>query len=285
MDARFALNSGLYSPATIAAPDPEQLIRMNFGLVRKIAWHTHGRVSSAIDIEELMQIGMIALIEAARAFEDRGQAAFTTYASVRVRGAMIDALRKQATLCRSALRKRRELNAARSELVAKLGHPPSEVELARHLDLPLSELHEQISATQELRHESMDEVYSEHSIWFASEEPDALEQLQSADMKRALVEAIANLPEGNGAATLFRRRIESGGNRRSTWRRRRPHLPDQEIGAGKSAKNAWRLGGMKRARIHAARRRSSRSIATSDAPLLSAISRAATRLHAPAIRM
>lgn len=195
MDARFALNHGLYSPTAITTPDPEQLIRMNFGLVRKIAWHTHGRVSSAIDIEELMQIGMIALIEAARAFEDRGQAAFTTYASVRIRGAMIDALRKQATLCRSALKKRRELNAARAELSARLGRPPSEIELARHLDIPVTELHEQIASTQELRHESIDEVYSEHSIWFASEAPDALEQLQSADMKRALVEAIASLPE------------------------------------------------------------------------------------------
>ena len=195
MDARVALNPRLYSPAAIATPDPEQLIRMNFGLVRKIAWHTHGRVSSAIDIEELMQIGMIALIEAARAFEDRGQAAFTTYASVRIRGAMIDALRKQATLCRSALRRRRELNAARSELAAQLGQPPSESELARHLDIPLAELHDQIAATQELRHESIDEIYSEHSIWFASEEPDALQQLESEDMRRALVEAISSLPE------------------------------------------------------------------------------------------
>lgn len=195
MDARFALNAGLYSPTVASATDPEQLVRANFALVRKIAWHTHGRVSSAIEIEELVQIGMIALIEAARTFEERGQAAFATYASMRIRGAMIDALRKQATLCRSALRRRRELNTARSELAAQLGHLPSDVELAEHLQLPLEKLQSQIAATQELRHESIDEVYSEHSIWFASEEPDALEQLESEGLQRALVEAISCLPE------------------------------------------------------------------------------------------
>jgi RNA polymerase sigma factor for flagellar operon FliA len=186
---------GLYTPAALVQPDPEQLVRAHLGLVRKIAWHTHGRVSTAIDIEELVQIGMISLIEAARTFVDRGQAAFATYASVRVRGAMIDALRKQATMCRSALRRRRELNAARALLAGQLGRPPSEAELARHLDLPLSELQAQVHATQGVRYESIDEIYSDHSIWFADDEPDALDRLEAGDLKSALAGAIGQLPE------------------------------------------------------------------------------------------
>lgn len=195
MDARFALNPGLYTPAALAQPDPEQLVRTHLGLVRKIAWHTHGRVSTALDIEELVQIGMIALIEAARTFVDRGQAAFATYASVRVRGAMIDALRKQATMCRSALRKRRELNAARALLSGELGRPPTESELASHLELPLQELQEQVNATQGVRYESIDDIYSDHSIWFAADEPDALERLEAGELKASLVQAIGQLPE------------------------------------------------------------------------------------------
>lgn len=195
MDARLGLEPGLYAPAKLAAREPERLIQNHLGLVRKIAWHTHARVSTALDIEELVQIGMIALIEAARTFEDRGHAAFSTYANVRVRGAMIDALRKQATMCRSALKRRRELNAAREQLSGELGRAPTDVELAEYFDVPVASIQQDITATQGLRYESMDEVYSDHSIWFADEEPDAFEQLQSAGLREALVEAIGKLPE------------------------------------------------------------------------------------------
>ncbi len=195
MDARLGLDPGLYAPAALAARDPERLIHNHLGLVRKIAWHTHARVSSALDIEELMQIGMIALIEAARTFEDRGHAVFATYANVRVRGAMIDALRKQATLCRSALKRRRELNAAREQLAGQLGRMPTNIELAERLNMPVADIHEAIQSTQGVRYESLDEVYSDHSIWFTSDEPDAFEQLQSAELRQALIEAIGKLPE------------------------------------------------------------------------------------------
>ena len=78
------------------ASSPEQLARRYMPLVRKIAWHVHGRVSSAIEIEDLLQIGMVALVEAANGFEDRGLG-FATYAQMRVRGAMIDHLRRHST--------------------------------------------------------------------------------------------------------------------------------------------------------------------------------------------
>lgn len=195
MDARLGLDPALYSPANLAAREPERLIQNHLGLVRKIAWHTHARVSTALDIEELVQIGMIALIEAARTFEDRGHATFATYANVRVRGAMIDALRKQATMCRSALKRRRELNAARDQLAGQLGRAPTDVELAAHFEVPLAEIHEAIHATQGLRYESIDEVYSDHSVWFADDEPDAFQKLQSAGLRAALMEAIRNLPQ------------------------------------------------------------------------------------------
>lgn len=195
MDARLGLDLGLYSPAALSRSDPERLIQNHLALVRKIAWHTHARVSTALDIEELVQIGMVALIEAARSFEDRGHAAFSTYATVRVRGAMIDALRKQATLCRSALRRRRELSAARAALEGQLGRAPTDSELAVAMDLSVAELQELLSQTQAVRHESMDEVYSDHSIWFADEEPDAFDRLQSSELRSHLIDAIQSLPE------------------------------------------------------------------------------------------
>jgi RNA polymerase sigma factor for flagellar operon FliA len=195
MDARAANALGLYGFGSRPQPDPDRLVRTHMPLVRKIAWHTHARVSTVLDIEELVQTGMVALIEAARNFEDRGQAVFSTYASVRIRGAMIDSLRKHATMCRSALRKRRELNTARDRLAGNLGRMPTHEELSREMEVSEDELREMLSATQGVRYESMDEVYSDHSIWFASDEPDAFDALTSSDMRQAIAAALTDLPE------------------------------------------------------------------------------------------
>src|SRR5947199_3268135 len=133
----MALIDPQYGPATYqkqARPAPETLVRAHMALVRKIAWHVHARVATAIDVEDLAQIGMVALVEAANCFEDRGHA-FATYASVRIRGAMIDHLRRQATICRSAMTRRREFASVRQRLEGRFGREASEAEMAAELGL------------------------------------------------------------------------------------------------------------------------------------------------------
>src|ERR1700761_4147881 len=103
------------------------LVSAHMPLVRKIAWHVHGRVSNAIDIEDLVQIGMVALVEAANGYEDRGHA-FSTYAGMRVRGAMIDHLRRHASQARSGMAKRKEIAKVRAEIESKLGRAATELE-------------------------------------------------------------------------------------------------------------------------------------------------------------
>src|SRR6201996_7154265 len=95
------------------------LVSAHMPLVRKIAWHVHGRVSNAIDIEDLVQIGMVALVEAANGYEDRGHA-FSTYAQMRIRGAMIDHLRRHATICRSGMAKRKAIQKTAAKLSGQL---------------------------------------------------------------------------------------------------------------------------------------------------------------------
>jgi len=177
-----------------ARPDPEQLARAHMGLVRKIAWHVHGRVSSAIDIEDLVQIGMVALIEAANAYEDRGHA-FSTYASMRIRGNMIDHLRRHATVCRSAMAKRREINEATAKFESTHGRPPSEAELGRAMGLEPAQFREIADAAQSIREESLDEVYSDQSMWFANVEERADDMIEREQLGRALAQHISELPE------------------------------------------------------------------------------------------
>lgn len=173
---------------------PSQLVETHMPLVRKIAWHVHGRVSSAIDIEDLIQIGMVAMVEAANGYEDRGHA-FATYAGMRVRGAMIDHLRRHANQCRSGMAKRKEIARARAELEAKLGRAAAETELAAHMGLDPASFRELADAAESVRHESLDEVYSDQSMWFADLEEGADETLDKGRLREALAGAIRQLPQ------------------------------------------------------------------------------------------
>jgi RNA polymerase sigma factor for flagellar operon FliA len=195
MDARLGFDGLMQGARPVVAVDADRLVATHQLLVRKIAWHVRSRVSSAIDIEDLVQIGMISLIEAARAFEDRGHAAFATYATVRVRGAMIDQLRKGATLVRSAMRRRREWGAVRSGLEGGLGRPATEVEMAAALEIGIEAYRSGMAATQATHTESIDDVYSDHSDWFADDSPNAYEQLQQKSLQTAIARAVATLPE------------------------------------------------------------------------------------------
>ncbi len=177
-----------------ARATPDTLVRGHMPLVRKIAWHVHGRVASAIDVEDLVQIGMVALVEAANSFEDRGHA-FATYATLRIRGAMIDHLRRHASICRAAMGRRRELAAVRQKLEARLGRAAEDADMAEEMGLDPADYRALVDASQAVHHESMDAVYSDHSMWFADLEEQADEAIDRDRLKDAIAGAIGGLPE------------------------------------------------------------------------------------------
>jgi RNA polymerase sigma factor for flagellar operon FliA len=177
-----------------AKPAPEALVRSHMSLVRKIAWHVHARVASAIDVEDLAQIGMVALVEAANGYEDRGHA-FATYATLRIRGAMVDHLRRHATLCRSAMARRRELGAVRERLENRLGRGASDAEMAAEMEMDPADYRALVDDCQSVHQESIEEVYSDHSMWFADAEERADEAIDRERLKQAIAGAIRTLPE------------------------------------------------------------------------------------------
>jgi RNA polymerase sigma factor for flagellar operon FliA len=183
-----------------ARPAPDSLVRAHMALVRRIAWHVHARVASAIDVEDLAQIGMVALVEAANAFEDRGHA-FATYATLRIRGAMIDHLRRHASICRSAMARRRELNAVRERLENRLGRSASDSEMAAEMEMEAADYRALVDDCQAVHQESIEEVYSDHSIWFADVEERADEAIDRERLKQAIAGAIRDLP-GRDAMVL-----------------------------------------------------------------------------------
>lgn len=188
------VNAGAHTYAKPGDNSPERLARQYMPLVRKIAWHVHGRVSTAIDIEDLLQIGMVALVESANGFEDRGMG-FASYAQLRVRGAMIDHLRRQATLTRSAMASRKELGKVRNRLEQKLGRLPTEAEMCADMEMDPVAFRELADSVEMVQHTSMDEVYSDQSMWFADNEDRADEVLERESLKAVLAKCIGELPQ------------------------------------------------------------------------------------------
>ncbi len=174
--------------------DADAIIRAHSQLVRRIAWHVHSRMSSAIEVEDLIQIGMVALIEAARTFEDRG-IPFVPYASMRVRGAMIDELRRDARMCRSGMVNRRRLAQVRAELENQLGRSVGDADMAQALELEGRAYHALVASTHAVRQDSIDEVYSDHDIWFADMADAADTVLEQSQLRRMIAQNIALLAE------------------------------------------------------------------------------------------
>ena len=93
-------------------PDVEELITSHMELVRQIAWHMHGRVHSSIEIDDLIQIGYFGLVTAAQNYTLREGATFASYAGIRIRGAIVDHLRKSSNLCRTTIEMQKKANVA-----------------------------------------------------------------------------------------------------------------------------------------------------------------------------
>ncbi|MBP2278088.1 MULTISPECIES: sigma-70 family RNA polymerase sigma factor [Sphingomonas] len=177
------------------APDLSLLAKKHLPLVRRIAWHVHGSMSSAIEIEDLVQIGLVALVEAASAFEERGQVTFEQYLVTRVRGSMIDALRRSATITRGAMQRKRLYAETVAALTTELGRAPEEAQVAARLGVTPDKLRLDYANAQPVRFEPIEDVYSDEGPWFASDEPDAFAQLSEGEERDTLIAAIASLPE------------------------------------------------------------------------------------------
>ncbi len=188
------LSAKLTYGASPATTDQEQLIASHLPLVRKLAWHVHDRMSTMIEVEDLLQIGMVALVEAAQSYEDRGLG-FTNYAKLRVRGAMIDQLRKASHVSRSAMAFQKKLRTVQAELAQQLGMAPNEAALAKAMGMDAGSFRAAMDHAEAVDLQSMDEVYSDQNIWFADTEETADARVERHQRKAQLAAAIDTLPE------------------------------------------------------------------------------------------
>ena len=171
------------------------LIENNMGLVRKIAWHMHGRVKTAVEIEDLIQIGMYGLVTAAQNYVVKEGVSFASYAGIRIRGEIVDHLRRNSNLCRTTIQMQQKYNASFEKLSRQLQREPKNGEIAKDMGLEASELDNWEQAFAANTHQSLDSVYDEFSIWFASNDQSPEDELSDTELRENLVEALKTLPE------------------------------------------------------------------------------------------
>jgi len=181
-----------YSEST---KDINSLIEKNMGLVRKIAWHMHGRVKSAVDIEDLIQIGMYGLVTAAQNYVVKEGVSFSSYASIRIRGEIVDHLRRNSNLCRTTIQMQQKYKSSVEVLSRQLQREPNNDEIAVEMGLKTTELDSWEQAFAANTHQSLDTVYDEFSIWFATKEQNPEEELTDTELRETLVDALKTLPE------------------------------------------------------------------------------------------
>lgn len=177
-------------PRMGASPDAADLVTRHAELVKRIAYHLAGRLPPSVEVDDLMQAGMLGLLEAASNYAaDRG-ASFETYAGIRIRGAMIDALRKLDWAPRSVHRKARAVAAVVQEIEWQTGRDARDVEIAERLGVSLEEYHAIVQDAASCRLATLDDA----AVTIEGEADPFLEAADE-EFRQALAEAIDGLPE------------------------------------------------------------------------------------------
>jgi RNA polymerase sigma factor for flagellar operon FliA len=187
----------LVQPYSPSRAEVEDRVRRFLPLVRRTAWHVHGRGRAdspgGLEIEDLVQAGIVALTECAQRHAGPTEDGFAAYAKIRVRGAMLDEVRRVAHDSRTARAKRSVYERALATLRGTLGREPSRAELARAMEVSDAELLA-IEASG-VRLTPIDDAYDETSLAFASADPDPFEALCAAEDRERLIAAMVKLPD------------------------------------------------------------------------------------------
>ncbi len=173
----------------------EALILEHMAMVKRIAVHLKARIPPFMEVDELVQVGMIGLIEAARAFNPTKGVAFESFAHTRIRGAMIDEVRRLSFLPRSAVAFNKSHSTANQALASELGRAPTQAELADFMGMELDSFEKDRGAARQFETYSMEVVADEVMSLpeQTSRQPEAI--VEEAEMMEALTDAIDALPE------------------------------------------------------------------------------------------
>jgi RNA polymerase sigma factor FliA len=176
-----------------SARETEALVMRHAELVKRIAYHLAGRLPASGEVDDLIQAGMLGLLEAAANYSEGRGASFETYAGIRIRGAMLDGLRKLDWAPRSVHRKARAVAKAIREIESEIGREARDVEVAERMGMKLSEYHRIVEDSAGCQISSLTTEEGEMTLTDSSADP--FRDVVDEDFRAALTEAIGGLPE------------------------------------------------------------------------------------------
>jgi RNA polymerase sigma factor FliA len=183
--------------AAVSVSDDNQLVEQYLGLVASIAGHLMGRLPANVQLEDLVQAGTIGLLEAADHFDALQGASFETFAGIRVRGAMLDEVRRNQWAPRSVHRNARRIAQAIRAVESRTGREAQPQEIADVLEVGIDEYHAMARDSVAARLFSFTELGGDGGLeeTVAGSDPGPAEECSSAAFRRDLANAIAGLPE------------------------------------------------------------------------------------------
>ncbi len=191
------------SPRRLSPAERERRILEHYPLVRTIACRMAQRYPSCVDVDELVNIGVLGLISALERFDPSRSVPFKAYAEIRIKGAIVDALRGDDWVPRSVRRKQARLRHAVSRLRARLGRAPTRSELAAELELDLDRLEQLLQEADAHRLLSLDAPVDDDGTPLADrisdDEAPLVDRWCDAELRQEVREAIGNLPGKEGA--------------------------------------------------------------------------------------
>ncbi|WP_337054209.1 RNA polymerase sigma factor FliA [Pseudoxanthomonas sp. USHLN014] len=177
---------------------PAEIVERHGELVRRIAHHLAARLPASVEIDDLIQAGMLGLIDAARNFQNDQGATFETYASIRIRGAMIDEMRRGDWTPRSVHRNYREMVSAVRQVEQATGRAATAAQVAAVMQIPLDEYHHLVEDAARGQLTSLDAHIAEHdgeARLAGADSATPARAFEQTAFRDALAEAIAGLPE------------------------------------------------------------------------------------------
>ncbi|WMN59409.1 RNA polymerase sigma factor FliA [Pseudoalteromonas xiamenensis] len=176
-----------------------QLVERHAPLVKKVACHLLARLPASVQLDDLIQSGMIGLIEASKNFDATKGASFETFAGIRIRGAMLDEIRRGDWAPRSVHRNNRMVAEAISELEGILGREPKDTEIAEKLDITLDEYHHILQDVNSSRILGIEDLGVDEDVITTADQDLSLDKpfnvVKNERFNQSLIDAIQSLPE------------------------------------------------------------------------------------------
>ena len=190
--------NGLAAYEETQVEDRDQLVIEHATLVKRIVYHMMTRLPQTVQPDDLMQAGMVGLLEAARNYDASQGASFETYAGIRIRGAILDEIRKNDWAPRSVYKKARTISEAVREIENREGRDARDHEVADMLEVTLDEYHQMLQDASGYRLTSFDELCSTDELMvdqLSGNTETPFDGVQQDDFRSALSDSITGLPE------------------------------------------------------------------------------------------